>query len=183
MQNFCAGFSPSYPPLPSPWHGDKKPLSMPLSLRLFRLFESKRMHGIESSPLRLQPKCYGYVGTLIERTNQVTDFGLSRFKATSVSEKMTGQAGTYHWMAPEVINSQHYTEKADVFSYGIILWEIFTRAIPYGGMQPVQVNVWRASVERICGSAPQVRQPLSKVRLGCVRSEELPSARIRAVAR
>ena len=34
--------------------------------------------------------------------SQVTDFGLSRFKATSVSEKMTGQAGTYHWMAPEV---------------------------------------------------------------------------------
>ncbi|CAM9942732.1 unnamed protein product [Sphacelaria rigidula] len=72
---------------------------------------------------------------------KVTDFGLSRFKATSVSEKMTGQAGTYHWMAPEVINSQHYTEKADVFSYGIILWEIFTRAIPYGGMQPVQVTI------------------------------------------
>ncbi|CAN0479062.1 unnamed protein product, partial [Ectocarpus sp. 8 AP-2014] len=72
--------------------------------------------------------------------SMVTDFGLSRFKATSVSEKMTGQAGTYHWMAPEVINSQHYTEKADVFSYGIILWEIFTRAIPYGGMQPVQVG-------------------------------------------
>ncbi|CAM9305397.1 unnamed protein product [Chrysoparadoxa australica] len=74
---------------------------------------------------------------------KVTDFGLSRFKATSVSEKMTGQAGTYHWMAPEasalVINSQHYTEKADVFSFGIILWEIYTRAIPYDGMQPVQV--------------------------------------------
>lgn len=76
--------------------------------------------------------------------DQVTDFGLSRFKATSVSEKMTGQAGTYHWMAPEVINSQHYTEKADVFSYGIILWEIYTRAIPYGGMQPVQVCIVNA---------------------------------------
>ncbi|CAN0458422.1 unnamed protein product, partial [Laminaria digitata] len=36
---------------------------------------------------------------------KVTDFGLSRFKATSVSEKMTGQAGTYHWMAPEVRNA------------------------------------------------------------------------------
>lgn len=70
---------------------------------------------------------------------KVTDFGLSRFKATSETEKMTGQAGTYHWMAPEVINSQHYTEKADVFSFGIILWEVATRSIPYNGMQPVQV--------------------------------------------
>ncbi|CAM9962151.1 unnamed protein product [Heterosigma akashiwo] len=29
---------------------------------------------------------------------KVTDFGLSRFKATTASDKMTGQAGTYHWM-------------------------------------------------------------------------------------
>ncbi|KAG5175500.1 kinase-like domain-containing protein [Tribonema minus] len=71
--------------------------------------------------------------------SKVTDFGLSRFKATSESEKMTGQAGTYHWMSPEVINSQHYTEKADVFSFGIIMWEVYTRSIPYDGMQPVQV--------------------------------------------
>ena len=34
-------------------------------------------------------------------------------------------------MAPEVINSQGYTEKADVFSYGIILWEIASREPPY----------------------------------------------------
>ena len=44
---------------------------------------------------------------------KVTDFGLSRFKAGD--DKMTGQVGTYHWMAPEVINSEEYTEKADVY--------------------------------------------------------------------
>jgi serine/threonine protein kinase len=60
---------------------------------------------------------------------KVTDFGLSRFKAES-DERMTGQCGTYHWMAPEVINSENYTEKADVYSVAIILWEIYTRAIP-----------------------------------------------------
>ncbi len=70
---------------------------------------------------------------------KVSDFGLSRFKAPTVSEKMTGQAGTYHWMAPEVINSQHYTEKADIYSFGVIMWEVSFRAIPYDGMQPVQI--------------------------------------------
>lgn len=34
-------------------------------------------------------------------------------------------------MAPEVISSQPYTEKADVYSYGIILWEIASREPPY----------------------------------------------------
>ncbi len=70
---------------------------------------------------------------------KVSDFGLSRFKAPTVSEKMTGQAGTYHWMAPEVINSQHYSEKADIYSFGVIMWEVSFRAIPYDGMQPVQI--------------------------------------------
>lgn len=44
---------------------------------------------------------------------------------------MTGKIGTYQWMAPEVITSQNYTEMADVFSFGIILWEIAAREPPY----------------------------------------------------
>lgn len=34
-------------------------------------------------------------------------------------------------MAPEVITGDNYSEKADVFSYGIILWEIASREPPY----------------------------------------------------
>lgn len=37
-------------------------------------------------------------------------------------------------MAPEVIESCRYTEKADVFSYGVILWELATRKPPYYGI-------------------------------------------------
>ncbi len=35
---------------------------------------------------------------------------------------MTSKIGTYQWMAPEVVSTQEYTEKADVYSFGIILW-------------------------------------------------------------
>lgn len=32
---------------------------------------------------------------------------------------MTGQAGTFHWMAPETLENKPYTHKADVYSYGV----------------------------------------------------------------
>lgn len=33
---------------------------------------------------------------------------------------MTGALGTYQWMAPEVLTSQRYSEKADVYSFGMV---------------------------------------------------------------
>jgi len=33
---------------------------------------------------------------------------------------MTGQAGTFHWMAPETLENKPYTHKADVYSFAVI---------------------------------------------------------------
>jgi serine/threonine protein kinase len=69
-------------------------------------------------------------------TAKVCDFGLSRLK--SQDRSMTGNCGTVQWMAPEVLANQSYNEKADVFSYGIICWELLTRQCPYEGMSAIQ---------------------------------------------
>jgi mitogen-activated protein kinase kinase kinase 9 len=67
---------------------------------------------------------------------KLADFGWTRFKA----ETMTNKIGTYQWMAPEVIQGQNYSEKADVYSFGIILWEIATRKPPFKDLSGVQVS-------------------------------------------
>lgn len=69
-------------------------------------------------------------------TAKVCDFGLSRLKAHERS--MTGNCGTVQWMAPEVLANQSYNEKADVFSYGVICWELLTRQCPYEEMSAIQ---------------------------------------------
>lgn len=69
---------------------------------------------------------------------KISDFGLSR---TKINDTMTGRIGTCQWMAPEVLSSQKYDEKADVYSYGIILWEMLTGDIPYRGLTDVQIAV------------------------------------------
>jgi serine/threonine protein kinase len=69
-------------------------------------------------------------------TTKVCDFGLSRLKAQARS--MTGNCGTVQWMAPEILANRHYDEKADVYSFGIIVWELLSRECPYEGMTAIQ---------------------------------------------
>ncbi|PAL61235.1 hypothetical protein CEJ83_21250, partial [Acinetobacter baumannii] len=54
---------------------------------------------------------------------------------------MTAETGTYRWMAPEVIEHKPYDYKADVFSFGIALWELLTGELPYAGLTPLQAAV------------------------------------------
>jgi mitogen-activated protein kinase kinase kinase 9 len=68
---------------------------------------------------------------------KIADFGWTRLK----SDRMTNRIGTFQWMAPEVIDGDMYTEKADIFSYGIILWEIAAREPPYKSIMGTKVSI------------------------------------------
>lgn len=54
--------------------------------------------------------------------------------------RMTGLAGTFHWMAPEVLQSDtNYSHKADVYSFGIVMWEIMAREPPFKTLRPHEI--------------------------------------------
>ncbi|XP_023643481.1 serine/threonine-protein kinase STE20 isoform X2 [Capsella rubella] len=65
---------------------------------------------------------------------KVGDFGLSKIKRNTLVSG--GVRGTLPWMAPELLNgsSSKVSEKVDVFSFGIVLWEILTGEEPYANM-------------------------------------------------
>ncbi|CAM0955876.1 unnamed protein product [Alopecurus aequalis] len=71
-------------------------------------------------------------------TVKVADFGLSRLKLETFLTTKTGK-GTPQWMAPEVLRSEPSNEKSDVFSYGVVLWELVTQKVPWDTLNTMQV--------------------------------------------
>eukprot|EP00004_Rigifila_ramosa_P019107 TRINITY_DN4825_c0_g1_i1.p1 TRINITY_DN4825_c0_g1~~TRINITY_DN4825_c0_g1_i1.p1 ORF type:complete len:900 (+),score=220.70 TRINITY_DN4825_c0_g1_i1:188-2701(+) len=69
---------------------------------------------------------------------KVADFGISRVKAAS--ETMT-QCGTPKYMAPEVLRGEKYDERCDVYSFGIIMWELWTQEELYPNLPSIVAGV------------------------------------------
>jgi serine/threonine protein kinase len=93
------------------------------------------------------------MNVLLDRNMQVkiADFGSTKF----LEVQMTKQKGTFQWMAPEVIKGSSYTEKADVFSYGIIMHELASRKPPYYGDN-------KKDVARNVATKPDYRPAISR---------------------
>ncbi|XP_008406719.1 mitogen-activated protein kinase kinase kinase 12 [Poecilia reticulata] len=60
---------------------------------------------------------------------KISDFGTSK-ELNDKSTKMSF-AGTVAWMAPEVIRNEPVSEKVDIWSFGVVLWEMLTGEVPY----------------------------------------------------
>lgn len=66
---------------------------------------------------------------------KICDFGMSKTLGEIEDEHGAANAdqvmGTPQWLAPEVADGEAYTKAADVYSFGIVLWEIGSRRLPY----------------------------------------------------
>ncbi|RID66748.1 hypothetical protein BRARA_D01866 [Brassica rapa] len=105
-------------------------------------------------------------------TVKICDFGLSRIM-TDENMKDTSSAGTPEWMAPELIRQEPFTEKCDIFSLGVIMWELSTLRKPWEGVPPQKV-IFAVAHEKSRLEIPD--GPLSKLIADCwAEPQERPS--------
>jgi len=102
---------------------------------------------------------------LLTRENRakIADFGMS---VTNFGQELTAETGTYRWMAPEVIRHESYSSNADVYSFGIVLWQLITREVPFATLSPIQTAyaVAEGCRPEIPASTPE---PLQRIIRAC----------------
>ncbi|XP_038682348.1 serine/threonine-protein kinase EDR1-like isoform X2 [Tripterygium wilfordii] len=105
-------------------------------------------------------------------TVKICDFGLSRIM-TETPIRDSSSAGTPEWMAPELIRNEPFNEKCDIFSLGVIIWELCTLNRPWEGVPPERV-VYAVANE---GSRLEIPEgPLGRLISDCwAESHERPS--------
>ncbi|OEL19126.1 Serine/threonine-protein kinase HT1 [Dichanthelium oligosanthes] len=67
---------------------------------------------------------------------KIVDFGIACEE--EYCHPLANDTGTFRWMAPEMMKHKSYGRKVDVYSFGLILWEMFSGSIPYEELNPFQ---------------------------------------------
>ncbi|CAH9083841.1 unnamed protein product [Cuscuta epithymum] len=111
---------------------------------------------------------------------KIGDLGLSKIKRSTLVSG--GVRGTIPWMAPELLSCESMvSEKVDVYSFGIVMWELLTGAEPYSNMRTEEIicgiikgclrpeipywchPAWRHLMERCWSSDPKARPAFSDI--------------------
>lgn len=71
------------------------------------------------------------------REVKITDFGLSRLLSRTYIQTRPG--GTPEWMAPELLRQDAFDEQSDIYSFGVILWELLMCEKPWKDDHPMQI--------------------------------------------
>merc|ERR1719491_1894282 len=82
-------------------------------------------------------------------TLKITDFGLAKIRANPEQDevfRMTGETGSYRFMAPEVFRHEGYCQTVDVYSYAMIFYYLLRSTPPWAGLSGLDA-VKKAAVD------------------------------------
>jgi serine/threonine protein kinase/tetratricopeptide (TPR) repeat protein len=70
---------------------------------------------------------------------RITDFGLAKVTSETTLTQSVTTAGTLHYMSPEILRGEKSDPRADIWSLGVVLYQILTGKLPFGGDYPAAV--------------------------------------------
>ncbi|KAL1521320.1 hypothetical protein AB1Y20_020987 [Prymnesium parvum] len=109
-----------------------RPPALQIALRMLEDV-ARGMHHLHSRSPRVIHRDLKSPNLLLaaDFTVRIADFGLSRELLDTFAHT---RVGTLQWVAPEVLRSEKYSTQADVWSFGVVMWELLTAKIPFDGM-------------------------------------------------
>eukprot|EP00949_MAST-11_sp_MAST-11-sp1_P001298 g1298.t1 len=122
-------------------HLTHEPLDTVLGVRMCRDIASALayLHARSPAIIHRDIKTMNLLLTIDLRI-KLCDFGLVTTRTTT--------AGTPCYMAPELLAGKPFNKAVDVFAFGVVMWEIFSREVPWSGYDPQDIRRRVCSGER-----------------------------------
>ena len=148
------------------------PLACQIAIRILSALEHAHRNGIVHRDIKPQNILVHADGHI-----KVADFGIARIANSSTLTKGDNVMGSVHYFSPEQARGEGANATSDIYSTGIVLYEMLTGRVPYDGDNPVAVAMQHlhATPVPIQNLAPDV--PPAVVRVCMKAMEKNPAMR------
>ncbi|KJS20944.1 MAG: hypothetical protein VR72_12720 [Clostridiaceae bacterium BRH_c20a] len=139
-------------------------------------------HAHENSIVHRDIKPHNIIITRGGRV-KVTDFGIARAVSTATVTHTRGIIGSVHYFSPEQAKGEITGEKSDIYSLGIVLYEMVTGKLPFEGDSPISVALMHIQNEPVPPSQhnPNLPDTIEKIILKAIKKN--PDERYETVAK
>lgn len=106
---------------------------------------------------------------------KVMDFGIARAATSSTITTTSEAIGSVHYFSPEQARGGYTDEKSDIYSFGIVMYEMVTGELPYKGQSPITVALKHVQEEIVRPSEiePGIPKELESLILKCVQKRQV----------
>jgi len=139
-------------------------------------------HAHENSIVHRDIKPHNIIITRGGRV-KVTDFGIARAVSTATVTHTRGIIGSVHYFSPEQAKGEVTDEKSDIYSLGIVLYEMVTGKLPFEGESPISVALMHIQNQPVPPSVhnPNLPESIEKIILKAIHKN--PNERYENVAK